>query len=276
MTSSAAAIAPGAEPLPLPHVVAAALAALPTLAAAYLPTADVRPLRREVVLARGAACEGAPAAAWVHRTWADFLGADVGDHLDAALAVEAGDLGVLDDLPPEQARRLVDAAVAAGRLAAHVERSAARLAGPTLNLLRPSAVARAASDVATVLAAAPVAVPSLVAGAVLHATNLLLPPAPTVEMPDEEPNLLAALVAETIPSYLRNAAVRGLLLRLPKPVTLGIESGALGATVAVGAGRVVVSNGVAPQVWAVIGGDMASLAAAGSKALAREMSRPLR
>ncbi len=274
--TSAAALAPEEEALPLPHVVAAALAALPALAAAYLPGSAFKAARREVLLARGAASAGAPAAAWAHRTWADFLGADVGDHLDAALAIDAGDLGVLDEVTIAEAARLAEAAVALGRLAAHVERSAVRLAAPHSMVPTPSRLRTAARDAATVLVAAPVAAPTLLAGAALHVANWLVPPAPPVELCDDDPNLLAALVAEAIPGYLRNAAVRGLLLRSPQSIRLGIESGALGATVTIGAGRVVVSNGVSRDVWAVIGGDLSSLAAAGSKALAREMSRPLR
>jgi hypothetical protein len=125
---------------------------------------------------------------------------------------------------------------------------------------RPLDVAAAGLELLTVSAAAPLALPLLGVGAVFRTLHRLAPPLPEVDMPPKgEANLLAHLLAQAVPAYLANAAVRLALLRLPFPVAIAIRAGRTSATLRVGRGRVGVENGVASDAIALVEGEVEPL-----------------
>ncbi len=267
---------------PLPDLLARAARVLPAAVAAYGPRAALAPARREALLAEVAERLGAPGAAWLHRTWGAFVGTTLDDQLDAAVAV--GAVHLASPMPDvqrvravlgEHALGVVDLAVAIGLCATYVERAAERLADvPSAlpgALAEPSFIGRVLVDVATVAAAAPFVVPNLLVGVAMQAVNDSVPDVLDVTLTDEEPNLLAHLVASVIPAHASHALLRGILARWPADLALGVHSGALDATLRLVRGRVEVSNGLAEHVLAVVDVDGALLASAASGVLNREV-----
>lgn len=282
MTSSASALAPKRPAPALSELLTATVAVFPVLLSAYGPRVALRPARREALFAEAATAADAPGAAWCHRGWAEFLGATLDDQLDALVALGQPDVQGRFDLDPdtvsevlgEDALAVVELAVAMGELAGHVEGAARRLLRPGWSALAPTSVLRNLGDLATVASAAPVALVNLAAGATLHVVNRTVPAVPEVELVDPEPNLLAHLLAAATPSYLSHALVRGVVLRLPMAIVLGIQAGPQGATVRIAGGIVQIANGIADDVLAVVESDGGLLASAGLGALTRELRRP--
>jgi hypothetical protein len=138
---------------------------------------------------------------------------------------------------------------------------------------RPVDLPRMAADAVTAAAALPVVVPLLATGAAMRVVARLAPPVPAVEQADaEDPNLLAHLLAMTVPAYLANAGVRLALLRLPVPVAVGIRSGRSAATLTIGRGRVRLANGIGPDAVVVLEGDIDPLFELATGSLVRELT----
>lgn len=72
-----------------------------------------------------------------------------------------------------------------------------------------------------------------------------------------EASLLALLLEEILPRYLANPVVAAALDRA-RPV-LAVKGGTSTATVRFGDGKVVVENGLAPDAWVEVDGDVDSL-----------------
>src|SRR5205807_8650721 len=110
-----------------------------------------------------------------------------------------------------------------------------------LTRTRPAQPSLAAGELATAAAALPIALPLLAGAAAMRAVDRLAPALPGVRMPAAgEANLLVHLIAESVPTYLANSAVRLAVLGLPFTVSIGLRAGRTAATVRVGRGEVVV------------------------------------
>lgn len=276
MTEALAAAEPPA--VSFPRWYAALVPRLATLARCHLPGAPVDARRRELVAAVVAGAAGSEALADLHAGWHDVLGpaelTEVDDEVLAWAVRAVRRVPVLDpaDLPRDvspAAARTVAALVAHGVVVSATLDRAASLAGRVTGA-RPRRAADALGDLAAVAAGLPLAIPSLAAGTVLGAVGRLAPPAAPVEV-HGDPNLLAQLLAETLPTWLGSAWGRSLVAALPVEVPVAVRSGLTGATVRVGRGRVQVVNGIEPDIWALFDGEVDALLRAGSHSLSREL-----
>jgi AhpD family alkylhydroperoxidase len=256
---------------------------LPGLVRSYLPGGPIDARTRERVILAVTEVNGCRYCAWIHGSWADYLGDRVEDPAEAeeALLVYAracADAGRPLDPAPLRAALPPDALGAVRATVAQIEVS--NLVGNTVDGLvarltrkRPLDPPRAAVEVATVAAALPLAAPLLGAAAAMRLVRRLAPPMPVVEQPEPgEANLLVHLLSRAVPAYLANAGVRMLLLRLPMPVSMGIRAGKTSATVRIGRGRVELVNGIAPDAVVVLEGDVEPLLQLATGSIVRELS----
>lgn len=255
---------------------------LPGLLASYAPGGPLDPRTRERVILAVTEVNGCRYCAWIHGSWADFLGgedeeveaeeallayaracADAGEPLDPA--------PLADDLPPD-AIRAVRATVA------QIEVS--NLVGNTVDGLlarltrrRPLDPPAAAVEALTVAAALPLAIPLLGAAAVMRAVARWAPPLPEIRTPAAgEANLLVHLLAQAVPVYLANAAVRAAVLRLPFPISVGVRAGRTGATLRIGRGNIEIANGIQPDAAVVVEGEVEPLLALATGSIVRELA----
>lgn len=251
---------------------------VPSVARLYLPGSVLDPRRRELVATVvAAACRAQPLAD-LHVSWLEFLGPAELDDIDDEVfrwAVAAVECPPGEDLPPlppdldDAVRGALVAAVAHGvvsAIAVHRAQSAAmRIIGR-----RERSVTELASDLAVAALAAPAVVPVAAAAGVLAMVGKVVPDAADLRV-DPDPNLLAQLLADALPAWLGGAWARILVALLPVEVPMSWRSGATGATVRIGRGRVQVENGLADDAWALFDGDVDSLVRAGSHRIAREL-----
>jgi AhpD family alkylhydroperoxidase len=254
---------------------------LPALARSYLPGAPIDARSREQVILAVTEVNGCRYCAWIHGSWADYLGQveDPADVVEVLLAharasAEAGTpldpAPLLEVLPPE---------VVAGLRATVAQIEVANLVGNTVDGLlaratrrRPLDPPKALAEIATVAVALPVAVPLLAVGGAMRALGRLAPAVPAVEMPPPgEANLLVHLLARAVPSYLANAGLRLALLNLPAPLVVGITAGRTSATLRVGRGAIVLANGIQPDAALVVEGDVEPLLQVATGHLVREI-----
>ena len=258
------------------------VATAPSLLRSYLPGAPIDPRTREQVILAVTEVNGCRYCAWIHGSWADYLGSldDPAEVQDALLAharasAEAGrplDLGPL--------REVLPAEVADGLRATVAQIEVANLVGNTVDGLlaratrrRPLDAPRAVRELATVALALPVAVPMLGVGAALRALRNAAPDVPAVEMPPPgEANLLVHLLARAVPGYLANAGLRLALLRLPVQVPIAVRAGRTAATLRVGRGRVALENGIHPDALLVVEGEVEPLLQVATGHLVREIA----
>jgi hypothetical protein len=252
------------------------------LARSYGPGAvlDAR-LREQVVLAV-TDVNGCRYSAWIHGSWRDFLGgadtarAEKGVLAYARACAEAGrplDPGlVAADLPPGavQALRATVAQTEVSNLVGNtVDGLVARLTRK--RPLDPVPVMR---EVGTVAAALPVAVPALAAAVAMRLASRLAPSLPSVEAPPPgEANLLVDLLAQALPVWLANAAVRLVVLRLPGTLVVGVRSGRTAATIRLGRGRLVLQNGIADDAAVLVEGDVDPLLRLATGRILRQLPR---
>ncbi|CAN5852581.1 hypothetical protein BH23ACT2_BH23ACT2_23500 [soil metagenome] len=264
--------------LSFPRWYASALPRLGTVARCHLPGAALDARRRQLVAAVAAGAAGSAPLARLHADWHDVLGpaelTEVDDEmLSWVVAAVDGGPGVDDGgLPAEitpAVRRSLAALVAHGVVgAATLHRAGSlidRVAGRS-----PRDPRAALGDLLACAAGAPMAAPVALVGALVGAVGRLAPAAAAVEV-DREPNLLAQLLAETLPTWLGSAWGRTLVARVPVEVPVAVRSGATGATVRVGRGRIQVHNGIATDAWALFDGEVDALLRAGSHSLTREL-----
>lgn len=253
---------------------------VPDLARSYLPFAPLDPRSRERVIMAVTEVNGCRYCAWIHGAWQDFLGttdpADADEAVlvfaracaDAGRPLDAGALGAV--LPPDAVRG-VRATVAQIEVANLVGNTAdgliARLTGK-----RPRAPLSAAQELAAVGLALPVAIPMVAIGGAMHVARRWARPVPTVDMPDPgEANLLVHLLAQAVPSYLANTAVRTAVLGLPMTVSIGLRAGRTAATLRVGRGAISLANGIQNDAMVVIEGDVEPLLRAATGAILTEL-----
>ncbi len=263
---------------PFPQLVAALVPRLGTVVRCHLPGAPLDARRRELVAAAVAEAAGSDVLARLHAGWHHVLGPAELTELDDEIltwvvdAVAAGpevdDAGLPDDIELGT-RRAVVALVAHGLVAAATAAHLGSLADQ-LTGRRPFSPRGALEDLAACAVGVPLAAPQAAVGAVLGALGRLAPSAAPIEV-DDQPNLLAQLLAETLPTWLGSAWGRTFVARLPVEVPVAVRSGLSGATVRLGRGRVQVVNGVDDDVWALFDGDIDALLRAGSSQLSREL-----
>jgi AhpD family alkylhydroperoxidase len=253
---------------------------LPGLLASYDPRGPLDARTRERVILAVTEVNGCRYCAWIHGSWQEFLGAtDVPTAEDALLtyARACADAGRPLDTAP-LAAHLPPAAVAAVRATvAQIEVS--NLVGNTVDGLlarltrkRPLAPLAAGRELLTVGAALPLAVPMLGLAATMRAVDRVAPPLPEPVMPPAgEANLLVHLLAQALPAWLSNAALRLAVLGLPVTVAVGIRAGRTEATARVGRGRIVLANGVDRGVIAVVEGEVEPLLRLASGAVLEEL-----
>lgn len=251
---------------------------VPTAVRCHLPRPPLDARRRELVAAVAAGAAHSNALAAAHVAWHDLLGPaqlhEVDDEVLAWVAdVASGAVDLdLDDLPQELdpgTRQALGAIVAREVVGALGVRSAASLVDRVVGR-RPRRLRAMAADLGAAVAGLPVAAPTMVAGAAMGVVGLIAPPAARIDM-ESDPNLMAQLLAETLPTWLGSAWGRTLVATLPVAIPVAVRSGRSGATVRVGRGRVEVANGVADDVWALLDGEIDSLLQAGSHTLTREV-----
>jgi AhpD family alkylhydroperoxidase len=255
---------------------------LPGLVRSYLPGAPIDPRSREQVILAVTEVNGCRYCAWIHGSWADYLGStdDPAEATDALLTyaracADAGtplDTAPLDDVLPAE--------VVQGLRATVAQIEVANLVGNTVDGLlaratrkRPLDAPRALGELATVAVALPIAVPMLAVGGVFRAVRRIAPDVPEIDMPPAgEANLLVHLLARAVPSYLANAGLRLALLRLPAPISIGVKAGRTAATLRIGRGGIQLTNGVAPDALLVVEGDVEPLLQLATGSLVREIS----
>jgi AhpD family alkylhydroperoxidase len=255
---------------------------LPGLLGSYRPGGPLDPRTRERLILAVTEVNGCRYCAWIHGSWADFLG-EHDDRVDAEEALlhyaracaEAGeplDPSPLAEVLPPDVVRAVRATVA------QIEVS--NLVGNTvdgvlarLTRKRPLAPRALATEVVTVAAALPLAAPMLAAAGAMRLVRRAAPPVPEVASPPPgEANLLAHLLARTVPAYLANAAVRLAVLRIPVPVGIGIRAGRTAATLRIGRGKVAVANGITQDAVIVLEGEIEPLLQLATGSLVRQLS----
>jgi AhpD family alkylhydroperoxidase len=256
------------------------------LVRSYLPGSPVDARTRERVILAVTEVNGCRYCAWIHGSWADYLGErpdgdDDQRHAEEALLLYAracADAG--RPLDPEPLRAVLPAEAVDAVRATVAQIEVSNLVGNTVDGLlarltrkRPLDPPRAALEAVTVVAALPLAVPMLAAGAAMRTVSRLAPAIPTVEQPPSgEANLLVHLLAQTVPAYLANAGVRMALLRLPAPIAVGVRAGRTSATIRIGRGRVAIDNGIGPEAIVVLEGDIDPLLQLATGSLVRELT----
>lgn len=222
---------------------------------------------------------GAPLVAWTHRAWQTFLGPrhertvldDVVDHAErSAVAGRPANPELLRLTVPPRTARAARACVAWVALSVAAERGLIDIseqARAGLLSVRPAALL---ADLMALAAGGPTLGSSLAAGALLDLVNRLAPVSAAAEAP-QDASLLARVLADATPTYLGNALVRILAVRSPWPLALGVRSGPSAATVRVGRGEVMVTDGLEPDVVAVLDGDVDLLIEAASGTLLSEL-----
>ncbi len=254
----------------------------PGLLRSYLPGAPIDARSREQVILAVTEVNGCRYCAWIHGSWADYLGQveDPADVLEVLLAHARASAEAGQPLDAAPLLEVLPSDVVAGLRATVAQIEVANLVGNTVDGLlaratrrRPLDPMKAAAEVATVAIALPIAVPMLAVGGAFRLLRRLAPDVPEVEMPPAgEANLLAHLLARTVPSYLANAGLRLALLNLPVPLVLGITAGRTSATVRVGRGAITVDNGIAPDATLVVEGDVEPLLQLATGHLVREIA----
>lgn len=272
-----------ADPVVLAPWLAELARTLPGLLRTYLPGGPIDARTRERIILAVTEVNGCRYCAWIHGSWADYLGEDVEDPAEAeeallAYARACAEAGTPLD-PTPLARVLPPEALGAVRATvAQIEVS--NLVGNTVDGLlarftrkRPLDPLKAVGEAATVAAALPLAVPMLATGAAMRLVRRLAPDVPEIQSPPAaEANLLVALLARTVPAYLANAGVRLVALRLPVPVSVGVRAGRTAATLRIGRGRVAIDNGIGPDALVVLEGDIEPLLQLATGTLVREIA----
>jgi AhpD family alkylhydroperoxidase len=253
----------------------------PGLVRSYLPGGPIGARTREQVILAVTEVNGCRYCAWIHGSWADYLGD--GAELDANEALltyaracaDAGtplDPAPLAEVLPPEALQTIRATVA--------QIEVANLVGNTVDGLlarltrkRPLDPPKAALELATVAIALPIAVPMLAVGGALRTLGRLAPPVPDIAMPEPgEANLLVHLLAQAVPSYLANAGLRMALLASPIPLRISVQAGRTAATLTIGRGAIALDNGVADDTMLVVEGDVEPLLQLATGSIVRELS----
>ncbi len=258
---------------------------------AYLPGRVIAGRDREQLILAVTEVNGCRWSAWVHGHWLDFIGArDPEEFMEPLLAyarscAEEGrplDTTVLDAAYPPELVRSVRAVVARTELANLVGNTADGVLERLLGR-RPPAPVVALQEVATVVGALPFVAPAIGAAALMRTLTSLAPRLPEAEFVaeeegDDEPNLVAHLLVEAVPTYLGHTLVRTGLLLAPFTIAVAVRMEGRSATLRVGRRRVSVSNGVSRDALIVLEGGAEPLLKVVAGSIVRDVrtGRPLR
>ena len=251
---------------------------VPALARVYAPGSPLDARRRELVAAVVAGAAGAAGLTQLHAGWHDLLGpAELDEVDDEVLAWAVDSVGNrpevdLDALPgglSDGVRDALAAVVAYSMVSAAAERHGTAMLDAVRGRTSPTP-GRFLGHVVGCAIAAPLVAPMVAVGGSLALIGRITPAPVPIEL-DSDPNLLAQLLAETLPMWLGGAWGRTLVARLPVEVPVAWRSGLTGATVRIGRGRIQVANGLASDAWALFDGEIDSLLRAGSQSLSREL-----
>lgn len=266
---------------------AAELARVPGgLARAYLPDrrgVDAR-TREQLILA---VCEvnGVRSLAWVHGAWLDFLGPrDVDEALvplfDYARAcAEAGvplDTTTLHAVYPRSLVASLRATVAVAQLASVAGCGADAAWAGLQGRWRGSPLDALGQAVGLGLAV-PWLAPSAAVAGTMRVLTRLAPRLPVIERPPApEANLVVHLLAEAAPAYLGHALVRTGVVLSPVPLAVAFRMDGVTATIRVGRGRVVITNGVQPDAMAIVDGGVEPLLQLVAGSILKDLGVPVR
>lgn len=257
---------------------------------AYVPGLALDGRSREQLILAVTEVNGCRWSAWVHGAWLDFLGPrDPDEVLEPLFAyaracAEEGrplDTTVLEASYPPEVVRSVRAVVARTELANLVGNTTDGVLERLLGR-RPPAPMVALQEAATVAAALPFVAPMAATAAVMRTLTGMAPRLPTVEFvpdgDDVEPNLVAHLLAEAVPTYLGHTFVRTGLLLAPVNLAVAVRMEGRSATLRVGRRRVSVSNGVSRDALIVLEGGTEPLLKIVAGSILRDVrtGRPLR
>lgn len=241
---------------------------LPGLLDAFARRDVLNPRTRERVIMAVTEVNGCRYCAWIHGSWQDFLGDVPAANAEDALltyaraCADAGtplDPAPLRDVLPAESVRAVRATVAQIEIANLVGNTVDGLIA-RLTRKRPVDPVATVQELVAVGAAIPVALPMLGIGALLRAVEQAAPDVTIGEQPPAgEANLLVHVLSEVLPQLLANAALRLAVMRLPVRFALGVRAHSAAATLRVGRGRIDLANGIAPDVLAVIEGEVGPL-----------------
>lgn len=247
------------------------------LAGSYLDRRALDPRTRERVILAVTEVNGCRYCAWIHGSWADFLG-DAGEVEadEAVLAYARACAGAGRPLDPAPLAEVLPPAAIRAVRATVAQIEVANLVGNTVDGLlarltrkRPFDLRRTVEEAVAVAAAVPVAVPMLAAAAAMRAVTAAAPDSVDVEVPPAgDANLLVHVIAETVRPALANAAVRAAVGALP-PLAVALRAGRTPATIRIGRGRVSIENGISPGAHVVVEGDVGPMLRLASGALVR-------
>lgn len=244
-------------------------------------TRSLPPRSRERIVMAITEVNGCRYTAWVHGAWMEFLGDGEADEAlplmldfarDSALAGGPVDTARLEEILPRRAIRSVRATVAVAELSSLVGNTAdglwARLRGH-----RPFDVPATIGEVVVVATAAPVALALfLTAGAMRLATRMAPAMPPIDKPPRDEANLVVHMLADAVPQYLANAAVRAVVLRLPSPLVIGVRAEETEATIRLSPARIVLENGIGSDASVIIDSGLELLLDVATRTLSRELA----
>jgi hypothetical protein len=252
----------------------------PQLVRTHLPGAPLPPRARERLLVTVAEENGVASIAWVHGGWERYHGSVAAADADEAVldwarrsarAGEPQDPTPLRTVLPPAAVDAVRVTVARAELASQVGASAEALLNRARR--RQPVLPRLGRDLTRVGIGGPLALSVGAVGLALGAIDRVVPGVPEVEIVDDEPNLLAHLIAESLPAWLTGVRPRLAVLGVPVDIVIAVRSGRSAATVRFGKGRISVANGVQPDAWVLLDGDGEPLMRVAVSALAHELTQ---
>jgi len=252
----------------------------PQLVRTHLPGAPLPARARERLLVTVAEEHGVASIAWVHGGWERYHGSVAPADADEAVldwarasarAGEPLDPSPLRAVLPADAVDAVQVTVARAELASQVGASAEALVDRVRR--RQPLFPGLTRDLVRVGVGGPLALSVGAVGLALGAIDRVVPGVPTVEVLDEEPNLLAHVIAQSLPSWVTGVRPRLAVLGVPVDVVIAVRSGRSAATVRFGKGRISVANGVHPDAWVLLDGDGEPLMRVAVAALAHELAQ---
>ncbi len=242
---------------------------------------SLSPRSREQIVMAVTEVNGCRYTAWIHGAWRDFLGeGEIDEALpvlldfarDSALAGGPVDATALQEVLPPRAVRSVRATVAVAELSSLAGNTAdglwARLRGR-----RPFDFPAAVWETFLVSATAPLATPLFLAAGAMRLATRLAPALPPIDRPPrEEANLVVHMLADAVPQYLANAAVRAVVLRLPGPLAIGVRAEDTEATVRLSPHRIILENGISSDAFVVVDSGLELLLDVATRTLSRELA----
>lgn len=253
---------------------------------AYVPgTGGVNARTREQLILAVSDVNGCRYTAWVHGAWLDFLGERDPDEALAPLfdyaraCAEQGvplDTTTLDAVYPPAVVRSLRATVARAQLGTLAGNTVDDFAGRIIGR-RDGSLGSTLQEAATILAAAPLALPTIALAGTMKVLSRVAPKLPEIELPDAaDANLVVHLLAEAAPTYLGHTFVRTSVVWSPVPIAIAFRMEGTAATIRIGRGRVAIDNGVQRDALLVVEGGVEPLLQTVAGSILRDLGAPIR